>query len=328
MEVLQYLTAAAVLFAASSLAEHQFFYVNELKNWTAAQSFCRERFADLVTLSSLENVTTLVDMTDVKQMVNGDAKHRAWIGLLDDPNSWNWSLSDPNVFQKLGDSNFRNWQQGQPDNKQRPEDCVRIYDDGLWNDWPCGNNEKSVCANVSGADVTFVLVEQFFSWADALANCRQHYTDLAIARDLSENKKIKQVMPPGHYAWIGLNKNSLAWVDGTRPAFTYWRSGEPNNDEEKCTIANFDDSGKWEDCPCDWNFPFFCYGEQNVLVPVSQQVVKLKVATPSSLDLNDAALLEDLLMKFGQKLKDDGVEGGVSLSWKEQPDGTTFHKEG
>lgn len=66
---------AAVLFAASSLAERQFYYVNELKNWTAAQSVCREQFVDLVTLSSLENVTTLVDMTDVKKMVDGHDKH-------------------------------------------------------------------------------------------------------------------------------------------------------------------------------------------------------------------------------------------------------------
>ncbi|XP_032422504.1 L-selectin-like [Xiphophorus hellerii] len=269
-------------------------------------------------------------MTDVKKMVDGHDKHRAWIGLLDEPNNWSWSLSDPNVFKNPGDSDFRNWQQGQPDNNQSPEDCVRIYDDGLWNDSPCGNYEKSVCADVNGPDVTFVLVEQFFPWAGALANCRQHHTDMAVARDPSDNQKIKQLMPIGQYAWIGLNRNSLTWVDRTSTAFTHWRSGEPNSPAEKCTVANFDDSGKWEDCPCDWNFPFFCYGdkEQNVLVPVSKLVVKLKVVKPSSLDLNDAALLEDLLMKFKQKLKDDGVEGNVRLSWKEQPDGTTFHKEG
>ncbi|XP_043976255.1 L-selectin-like isoform X2 [Gambusia affinis] len=270
-------------------------------------------------------------MTDVAQMVNGDLNHRAWIGLLDEPNHWSWSLSNPNVFQNLGDSDFRNWQPGQPDNRNSPEDCVRIYDDGLWNDWPCEKYEKSVCANVNGPDVTFVLVENFFPWAEALANCRQHHTDMAIARNPSENEKIKQVMPPGQFAWIGLNRNSLTWVDGTSPTFTHWRSGEPNNEDEKCTVANFEDSGKWEDCPCDWKFPFFCYGdkEQNVLVPVpvpvSKLVVKLKVAKPSSLDLNDTALLEDLLMK---KLKDDGMEGDVRLSWKEKPDGTTFHKEG
>ncbi|XP_054912711.1 macrophage mannose receptor 1-like [Poeciliopsis prolifica] len=323
MEVLQYLTAASALFAASSLAERQFHYVNELQN-------CREQFVDLVTLSSVENVTTLVDMIDLKQMVNGVVKHRAWIGLSDDPNSWSWSLSDPNVFQNPGDSDFRNWQLGQPDNRQSPEDCVRIYDDGFWNDWSCGSYEKSVCADVNGPDVTFVLVEQFFPWADALANCRNHHTDMAVARDLSENEKIREMMPPGQYAWIGLNRNSLTWVDGTSPAFTHWSSGEPNSEEEKCTIANFDDSGKWEDCPCDWNFPFFCYGdkEQNVLGPVSKLLVKLKVAKSSSVDLNDAALLEDLLTKFLQRLKDGGAEGNVRLSWKERPDGTTFHQEG
>uniref|UniRef100_A0A3B5QJX1 C-type lectin domain-containing protein n=1 Tax=Xiphophorus maculatus TaxID=8083 RepID=A0A3B5QJX1_XIPMA len=88
----------------------------------------------------------------------------------------------------------------------------------------------------------------------------QHHTDMAVARDPSDNQKIKQLMPIGQYAWIGLNRNSLTWVDGTSTAFTHWRSGEPNSPAEKCTVANFDDSGKWEDCPCDWNFPFFCYG--------------------------------------------------------------------
>ncbi|MEQ2291140.1 hypothetical protein AMECASPLE_010403 [Ameca splendens] len=327
MELLHYFTAVSVLCAASSLTE--FHFVNELKNWTEAQMYCREQYTDLVTLSSMENVTTLVNMVDLNTMVYDKIQHLAWIGLVNDPNGWRWSMSDPNFFKNTGDTEFRNWKVGEP-NYQNSEYCVRIYDDGLWNDISCESYEKSVCAEVNGQDVTFVLITSFMTWTAAQTYCRQHHTDLAMARDMSENDRIKQVMPPGQYAWIGLYRSPWGWVDGSNFLFTYWKSGEPNNDYEKCVIANFDDSGSWENCPCDWKFPFFCKSDkqENIQVPVSKHVVKLRLEKHSSLDLNDVAALKDLLTQFEQKLKDDKVEGDIRLSWREQSDGTIFVKDG
>ncbi|RVE71011.1 hypothetical protein OJAV_G00070480 [Oryzias javanicus] len=50
-----------------------------------------------------------------------------------------------------------------------------------------------------------------------------------------------------------------------------------------------------------------------------KKVVKMKFLTPPSLDLNDPAVQEDLLQQLSQKLKDQGVDGEVKLSWRKLP---------
>lgn len=55
--------------------------------------------------------------------------------------------------------------------------------------------------------------------------------------------------------------------------------------------------------------------------------VKLRMKLEdSSVDLNDPAVKADLLKKLQDKLQQKG-EGGVTLKWREQPDGKVFHKE-
>ncbi|XP_035994390.1 C-type mannose receptor 2-like [Fundulus heteroclitus] len=335
MEVFEFFTAVTVLFAASSPAERQFYFVNELKNWTEAQTYCREQHTDLVTIRSQENLTTLIDMVKPDDMVNmkDGYENRAWIGLISDANSWEWSMSDPNFFQNAGDFEYRNWRSGQPDNSQKPENCVRMYDDGLWDDNSCEQYERFVCADVNGQNVTFLLSDIFKPWPEAQAYCRKEHSDLATARNMAENEMIKQKMLPGQFAWIGLHKSSWTWVDGSKPLFTLWKTTVPN-DGYVCAVANIKDHGKWDNTPCDWSFPFFCYGDkpeniqENIQVPVSRLAVKLKLQNPLSLDLNDVGVLEDLLVRFKQKLKDDKLEGDIRLSWRGQSDGTVFRKDG
>ncbi|RVE71010.1 hypothetical protein OJAV_G00070470 [Oryzias javanicus] len=55
-------------------------------------------------------------------------------------------------------------------------------------------------------------------------------------------------------------------------------------------------------------------------VPQYKKVVKIKLLAPPTLDMNDPAVQEDLLQQLSQKLKDQGVDGEVKLSWKKLPD--------
>ncbi|XP_073325541.1 uncharacterized protein [Pagrus major] len=60
----------------------------------------------------------------------------------------------------------------------------------------------------------------------------------------------------------------------------------------------------------------------------TRQVIKVRLERKdSSLDLNDPAVLEQMLKEFKQRLKDQGVDGDVKLSWRKQSDGKVFHKE-
>uniref|UniRef100_A0A3B3V253 C-type lectin domain-containing protein n=1 Tax=Poecilia latipinna TaxID=48699 RepID=A0A3B3V253_9TELE len=103
-----------------------FVFINQTMSWAAAQSFCRQHHTDLASVRSSS------EWEQIQVLVQSAGQNAAWIGLF--RNSWSWS-DGSNVT-------FSHWRPTEP-NGHRPEDCVRIYDDGLWNDCPCGNNEKS-----------------------------------------------------------------------------------------------------------------------------------------------------------------------------------------
>uniref|UniRef100_A0A2I4D2Q5 Macrophage mannose receptor 1 n=1 Tax=Austrofundulus limnaeus TaxID=52670 RepID=A0A2I4D2Q5_AUSLI len=307
------------LCGVSSLPQGGLYFINQLKTWTEARSFCRQNYMDLVSLDRNEDMTVLKDMVDLDSMVsNISLTHRAWIGLYDDVNGWKWSLSDGN-FYKTGETAFRNWSSGEPNNFRLSEFCVGMFSTGQWNDMDCRLSLTAVCSNVSGQDVSFFFINQTMSWSEAQSYCREHHTDLASVRNTEENERIRQLVPTKRFTWIGLHRDSWKWVDGRKLLLNNWRAGEPNSAQENCAIASLDDGG-WEDCPCDWRMPFFCYA------PVSKKVVKLKVRM-SSQDLNDPGVLADLLKQFKQKLMDNRDDRDIRLSWRTKNDGKIFHKD-
>ncbi|KAK1898487.1 Aggrecan core protein [Dissostichus eleginoides] len=85
----------------------------------------------------------------------------------------------------------------------------------------------------------------------------------------------------------------------------------------------FDNSGKWEDLDCVKK-PFICYGP---VVPVSMQVIKVRVEKPNGVDLNDKAFLDDMLVEAKKNLRAQGLDDNVQLAWRKQPDGEVFQKE-
>ncbi|XP_028266611.1 macrophage mannose receptor 1-like [Parambassis ranga] len=140
-----------------------------------------------------------------------------------------------------------------------------------------------------------------------------------------ENQQVQRLVPYAGKSWIGLYRN-WSWADGSNSSFSYWGANEPNNVErnENCVAANFAESGQWQDWNCDYRRAFVCYSES----PVSNQVtLKLKVVKNSSVDLNDSAVMEDMLQQLKQKLKEQGVNEDIRLSWRKQSDGNVFHKD-
>ncbi|KAF3837668.1 hypothetical protein F7725_009436 [Dissostichus mawsoni] len=91
--------------AVSSFVDRQYYFVDEMKNMTEAQSYCREKYTDLATVHSMEVVKLLNDSF-------GSNTSKAWIGLYDDRDTWSWSLSN------TGFNNFA------PSNSDRREHCT------------------------------------------------------------------------------------------------------------------------------------------------------------------------------------------------------------
>ncbi|XP_047234271.1 macrophage mannose receptor 1-like [Girardinichthys multiradiatus] len=269
----------------------------------------------------MEDVNILRGMANLTRLVYSTGSSVFWIGLYDDVNSWRWSMSDPNFYQHE-ENQFRNWEAGEPNNEFGIEFCGRISLNGLWNDVPCSGKLNAVCFNVSGTTPWFYNTSSSMSWTQAQSYCREHHTDLASVRHMSDNQVIKNLITKP--VWIGLYRDSWKWVDGRNSSYRYWNTGEPNNNNGKgeCAAANFGQAGKWEDWSCGWKKAFICYA-----APRSHQVIKLKLEFSSSLARDNSTALKDLLKKLKQKLKDDGVKGDIKLSWRKHLDGEVFQKQ-
>ncbi|XP_033981489.1 macrophage mannose receptor 1-like isoform X1 [Trematomus bernacchii] len=281
-----------------------------------AQRYCREKHTDLATVDSMEVVELLNNMA-------GQYNQSAWIGLHDDRDTWRWSMSDPS-FYGPGETEFRRWYPGQPENKHnRP--CTLFYPDRTWHDGDCNKRLKVLCFDVTGQDATFVLIESQKTWTEAQSYCREHHTDLASVRNETENQQIVELLPAGYYYWMGLYRDSWKWSDGSNSSFKYWADNEPKLSALKvCVAAAFDNFGKWEDLDCGVKKPFICYGP---VVPVSMKVIKVSVEKPNGVDLNDPAFLDAMLVEAKKNLRAQGLDDNVQLAWRKQPDGKVFHKE-
>uniref|UniRef100_A0A671YZW6 C-type lectin domain-containing protein n=1 Tax=Sparus aurata TaxID=8175 RepID=A0A671YZW6_SPAAU len=123
--------------------------------------------------------------------------------------------------------------------------------DGRWGDYDCENRYWSVCMDVRGLNVTFVLIETLMTWTEAQSYCREHHTDLASVRNTAENQKIKDLVSAGYIVWIGLFRDSWKWSDGSSSSFRHWLQGQPDNlgGKEACVVADLGSDGKW------WTIP-------------------------------------------------------------------------
>ncbi|XP_024858748.2 macrophage mannose receptor 1-like [Kryptolebias marmoratus] len=241
---------------AASLPAHKYHFVDELKTWTEAQSYCRQKYSDLATIESMEDVETLNNMA-----ASMGKNYLAWIGLYEDVSSWRWSILDSNFYQ-YDENNFRNWKAGSPDNWHGIETCAEMNYSGSWNDASCSLEKKPICFDMRGPNVTFVIISTLMNWTEAQRYCREHHTDLASVRNEAENLKVKELMLANELVWIGLYRDSWKWADGSSSSFSNWNDPEPNNyggQEENCATASLGNSGKWEDWNCNSMKASICY---------------------------------------------------------------------
>nr|XP_055035542.1 C-type mannose receptor 2-like [Misgurnus anguillicaudatus] len=248
-------------FPMSSLASsHQYHFISESKNWTEAQRYCRENYTDLATIDNMDEMNRLMNT------VNGSYNGSAWIGLYYDVNSWRWSLENNDFYQE-GERDFRNWYH-EPNNYGGNELCVYMNYDGQWFDSSCDNFFSFVCYNANNN--TYIRINFGRKWADAQRYCREHYTDLANVRNMTENQKILE--STGGYVWIGLYRNRI-WSNGQITKYQNWRPeilyspGQPDNGQytydqqgdQHCTAVSLGHLGRWTDENCLTNMSFFCY---------------------------------------------------------------------
>uniref|UniRef100_A0A667WM87 C-type lectin domain-containing protein n=1 Tax=Myripristis murdjan TaxID=586833 RepID=A0A667WM87_9TELE len=97
-------------------------FVNERKNWSDAQSYCRQSYTDL---ASIRNLTE-------NEEIRGLISYHSWIGLFRD--GWKWSDGSTMSFSK--------WDDNHPSGGYAR--CATSHL-GKWRDYPCSHRFYFAC---------------------------------------------------------------------------------------------------------------------------------------------------------------------------------------
>uniref|UniRef100_A0A3B4DSB4 C-type lectin domain-containing protein n=1 Tax=Pygocentrus nattereri TaxID=42514 RepID=A0A3B4DSB4_PYGNA len=124
---------STALWTLSFCGTRQFHVVNQDKNWTDAQKYCRENFTDLATIESQEEMNALLAVLKRKTGY-------FWIGLRQKENCWTWS--DGSKFS------YSKWNSGEPNN-DGTDNCGGLRSANIyrWNDGLCSYTNQFVCYN-------------------------------------------------------------------------------------------------------------------------------------------------------------------------------------
>ncbi|XP_053086933.1 C-type mannose receptor 2-like [Pangasianodon hypophthalmus] len=290
------------------------YYLIQLgRNWSDAQVYCRATYTDLATIETTDDMVQLQNAAQSQQVSSG-----AWIGLYNDINSWRWSMGNEPLGRMTDwDIDFL-----QPNNLNGDEECA-VIDIIAWLDRPCTEIKPSVCFDDRNTDNNrYIYIPDLMTWREAQSYCRQHHTDLASARNETENSLIK-AMVFGE-TWFGLFRDSWKWSDQTNFTTITWAPGEPDNYQgnENCVLLY---DGQVDDTICSDIRPFYCHSVLPPVITGQKQIIRVKVQ--SNQDVNDPAVKVVVLDKITQKLKDHGITENVTVKWREQPDGLVFNKE-
>uniref|UniRef100_A0A3B5LCM9 C-type lectin domain-containing protein n=1 Tax=Xiphophorus couchianus TaxID=32473 RepID=A0A3B5LCM9_9TELE len=208
---------------------YEFHYINENKNWTEAQQYCREKHIDLAT------VTNMKDMERLNNILPGDWSG-AWIGLYyqtDGTRKWHWS--DPGLeFNE----NETNWNQGEPNDATGWQNCGYIWKSLKWGDLSCNDPRYFLC------------YDERKTWAEAQSYCREKHTDLISGtKQLQDEEVKKETSSVGDdtYILIGLFREKWRWSDGSSFSFRNWTKLFDNQPEYRDKLILIKENKTWKE---------------------------------------------------------------------------------
>ncbi|KAL7875543.1 hypothetical protein AOLI_G00105060 [Acnodon oligacanthus] len=244
----------SALWTLSFCGTRQFHVVNEKKTWTDAQKHCREKYTDLATIESQE------EMNAVKAVLNGTAGD-FWMGLKQKEKEENtcWMWSDGSNFS------YSNWKAGEPNN-HGTDNCGELWrEDGYrWNDAVCSKTKPFVCYK----KLPLILIKEEKTWREALSYCRENHVDLVSVHTEEIQRWVESAV---YYAstanvWMGLRHTCTLsfwfWVNGVSICYQNWAPGNGTGVEDcsggERTGAVQSGSKQWVSLPEDQRLNFIC----------------------------------------------------------------------
>lgn len=226
-----------IIHGGSSIIPRVHVHVSKEKTWNEAQSYCRQNYIDLSTVSSNE------ENLHLRGMLGG--KH-AWIGMYRNRTNMDQFIWSDGDLQ----TNFINWKSGQPGNRNNGQNCVEVDETG-WADYECDKVLPFFCYSVT-------LERDQKTWEEAMEHCRDHYTELA---SLTSNQQLQQAdnnLSGETSVWVGLRFVAGQW---------YWLNTEPVGNNVTlpwcpavpygCGARNIE-TKKWENRDCNDKLSFLC----------------------------------------------------------------------
>ncbi|XP_078062688.1 hepatic lectin-like [Mustelus asterias] len=107
-----------------------YYFSSNKKNWLEAQRSCASMDANLVVINKAE------EQMFVARWLQG--KYH-WIGLSDSVSEGDWRWVDGTDYT----SSVKFWDNNQPNGED--ENCVTMFIEGKWHDWPCSFNHLLIC---------------------------------------------------------------------------------------------------------------------------------------------------------------------------------------
>ncbi|KAF5891367.1 putative C-type lectin domain family 20 member A isoform X1, partial [Clarias magur] len=248
----------------------KYYLIQQERSWTDARVYCQATRTDLAIIESNDNLVQLQNEAKRQQFSSS-----AWIGLSNDVNSWRWSLGN----EPLG--SLTRWSTDEPNNNNGHEECGVLSMGGWW-DVACTLPYPFVCFDESKTgNQRYIYISTTMTWHEAQGYCRQYHTDLASARDATENSVVEGLT--SGWTWFGLFRDSWKWINQSNFSTISWMSGKPDNalKNENCGYYN---NSQTVDAQCSDLKPFFCYSE----ITGIKQILRLKVQ--SNHGVSDAAI--------------------------------------
>ncbi|XP_036452767.1 C-type mannose receptor 2-like isoform X2 [Colossoma macropomum] len=264
----------SALWTLSFCGTRQFHVVNVNKNWTDAQKYCKEKFTDLVTIESQEEMDALT------ALLNGKTGH-FWIGLRQKENADNTRLQGAAAGPPTGGVNrcwiwsdgsnfsYSNWNSNEPNNPGT-DNCGELWSNKSyrWNDASCSHTNPSVCYK----KIPLILINQTKTWREALRYCRVNHVDLVSVHTEEIQHWVETAV---YYAstanvWMGLHHTCTLsfwfWVSGVSICYQNWAPGNGTGVEDcsggERTGAMQSGSKQWVSLPEDQRLNFICAVEE------------------------------------------------------------------
>uniref|UniRef100_A0A3B3SCS2 C-type lectin domain-containing protein n=1 Tax=Paramormyrops kingsleyae TaxID=1676925 RepID=A0A3B3SCS2_9TELE len=183
--------------------------IDQQMNWSDAQNYCRHSYTDLATVRNEED-NNLIH----KMLTSGTW---AWIGLFQD--TWESDLSN---------SSFRNWKNGQNDNKNNTCALAQVTWPGIWDMTPCDEKHPFICYD------NLILVNRTTTWNEALNYCRTNYLDLVSVHNEEIQYWVSRMAEKAStdHVWLGLRfscyLNFWFWVSAENVCYQNWETNNTN----------------------------------------------------------------------------------------------------